>query len=222
MGPSDAPTVLDGCQVDRTWLDERSWVDVGRGWLDGHAALLEALTADVAWDRSRIFRYDHWVDEPRLGAMCRLDDPPHPVIRDAHRTLQHRYGVRLAAPSLALYQDGLHSVAFHRDRDLRWLDDTVIAIVVLGERRPFLLRPRANRYAHELPDRGATHDLAPGRGDLVAMGGGCQAGWEHSVPKRPGHRSPRVSLQWRWTSRSGRPEVGASYRAPRLYGQGRS
>ena len=43
----------------------------------------------------------------------------------------------------------------------RTLDDTVVALLVLGDRRPFLLRPRANRYAHEAPAKGATHDLAP-------------------------------------------------------------
>jgi hypothetical protein len=31
----------------------------------------------------------------------------------------------------------------------------------------------------------------------------------------------RISLQWRWTSRQGRPERGAGSRAPRRYGHGR-
>jgi alkylated DNA repair dioxygenase AlkB len=211
------PSIRADATFERTWLDERSWVDVARGWLAGQAALLDLLQRDLSWEQGRIYRYDHWVEEPHLGAGFRLDAPPHPVLPDAHRALQHRYGKRFMAPSLAMYRDGRDSMAFHRDRDLRWLDDTLIALLVLGERRPFHLRPRANRYAHEMEGKGATHDIAPGRGDLMVMGGACQAGWEHSVPKVPVHRAVRVSIQWRWTGKTGRPVEGASYRAPRHY-----
>jgi alkylated DNA repair dioxygenase AlkB len=211
------PSIRADAAFERTWLDDRSWVDVARGWLDGQRALLEVLERDLAWQPSRVYRYDHWVDEPHLGAGFRLDAPPHPVLAAAHRALQHHYGKRFMAPTLVMYRDGRDSMAFHRDRDLRWLDDTLIALLVLGERRPFHLRPRANRYAHELDAKGATHDFAAGRGDLLVMGGATQTGWEHSVPKVPAHRGKRVSVQWRWTAKTGRPVEGASYRAPRHY-----
>lgn len=204
--------------VERLWLDERSWVDVVRGFLCGHEAVYEAVTRGVSWRQGRIYRYDHWVDEPRLGASWRPPAaPPHPVLLDAQRTIRTRYRVPLEGFALAWYQDGRHGQAFHRDRDLRWLDDTVIALLTLGQQRPWLLRPRANRYAHELPDKGATHDLRPAGGDLIVMGGACQVGWEHSVPRQRRPLGGRVSVQWRWTSRRGRPERGPSYRAPRHY-----
>jgi alkylated DNA repair dioxygenase AlkB len=211
------PAIRTDAAFERTWLDERSWVDVARGWLAGQARLLEVLQQELAWEQGRVYRYDHWVDEPHLGAGYRVDAPPHPVLNEAQRALQHRYGQRFMAPSLAMYRDGHDSMAFHRDRDLRWLDDTLIGLLVLGERRAFHVRPRANRYAHELDAKGATHDFEAGRGDLLVMGGACQAGWEHSVPKVPGHRGVRVSVQWRWAGRTGRPVEGASYRAPRHY-----
>ena len=65
--------------------------------------------------------------------------------------MQHRYGKHFDGFGLARYRNGFDGQAFHRDRDLRWLDDTLIAILTLGARRPWLLRPRANRYAHEAP-----------------------------------------------------------------------
>ncbi|WCO67578.1 alpha-ketoglutarate-dependent dioxygenase AlkB [Iamia majanohamensis] len=200
----------------RTWLDRRSWVDVARGAVTGADRVAEALIDGLAWDGDggRVFRYDHWVDVPRLGSGYPLDRPPHPVLHEVHRALQHRYGVRFAAPSVAWYRDERDSVAFHRDRDMQWLDDTRIALLVVGARRPFLVRPRAHRHAHELPDHGATVDLAPGDGDLLVMGGGCQAGWEHSVPKLTHRVGPRLSVQWRWTSRTGRQERGGSYSKP--------
>ncbi|MEI2653926.1 MAG: hypothetical protein V9G12_17590 [Microthrixaceae bacterium] len=93
----------------------------------------------------------------------------------------------------------------------------MIAILTLGAQRPFLIRPRANCYGHELPDRGATIDLAPTGGDLIVMGGAAQAGWEHGVPKLARRTDGRISLQWRWTSRRGRQERGGSYSKPRRY-----
>jgi alkylated DNA repair dioxygenase AlkB len=201
-------------RFERTWLDEASWVDVARGVITEPDDLVTALTENLSWGDSKIFRYDHWVDVPRLGAGYPLDRPPHPVLHDVHRALQHRYGVRFAAPAVAWYRDERDSVAFHRDRDMRWLDDTRIALLVVGHRRPFVLRPRSHRYAHDLPDKGAVVDLAPGQGDLLVMGGGCQAGWEHSVPKVSHRVGPRLSVQWRWTSRQGRQEQGGSYGDP--------
>ena len=94
-------------------------------------------------------------------------------------------------------------------------------MLTLGARRPWRLRPRAARHAHT-PDRGATHDLAPGAGDLLVMGGRCQADWEHSVPylgSRP--VGERISIQWRFAHRRGRPFQGAGSRAPLHYGGGR-
>lgn len=214
--PPGAAALSPDVALERTWLDRRSWVDVARAAVTAPDDLATALMERLAWDGhgGQVFRYDHWVDVPRLGSTYPLDRPPHPVLHDVHRALQHRYGVRFAAPTVAWYRHERDSVAFHRDRDMQWLDDTRIALLVVGARRPFLLRPRAHRHAHELADHGAVVDLAPGEGDLLVMGGGAQAGWEHSVPKLTHRVGPRLSVQWRWTSRTGRQERGGSYSKP--------
>ena len=169
-----------------------------------------SLNADAEFERL-------WLDEPRLGAGIGAGGShPHPVLGDAQQALSARYGHRFDGYGLALYRDGRDLQAFHRDRDLRWLDDTLIILLTLGARRSWFLRPRSNRYVHD-DNKGATHDLRPGPGDLMVMGGATQLGWEHSVPPQPGVREPRVSVQWRWTSRRGRPVEGASYRAPRTF-----
>lgn len=208
--------------AERLDLGEGSWVDVTRGWLVGADELFDALLHGVAWQTSRLFRYDHWVEERRLGAMWRSGLPmPHPALAEAHRTLQHRYGATFGSFGLMQYRDGRDGQAFHRDTDMRWLDDTVIAILSLGVRRPWLLRPRTSRYDHG-PGRGATHDLAPGSGDLIVMGGRTQAAWEHSVAYMPGRvLTPRISIQWRYARRTGRPFMGSSYSAPLSYGRDR-
>jgi alkylated DNA repair dioxygenase AlkB len=215
-----SPAIREHPTFERIQLDEHSWVDVARGWLAGADDVYETMVDSAAWKERRLWRYERWVTEPRLGASWPASGPPpHPVLVDAHRALRARYGVPFERPGFAWYRDGRDSVAFHRDRDLRWLEDTVIGIVSFGARRPWLLRPRANRYDHEAPNRGATHDFSPASGDLLVMGGRCQAGWEHSVPKVPSRTGGRMSAQWRWTSRRGRPEVGASYGAPRRFGR---
>lgn len=208
--------------VERIQLDETSWVDVGRGWLPDAERVYQALLDGVPWRTSRLFRYDHWVEERRLGSWWRPGTPlPHPALGEAHRTLQHRYRARFDGFSMLHYRDGRDGQAFHRDTDMRWLDDTIIAVVSLGATRPWLLRPRTRR--HDLGEsRGAVHDLAPASGDLIVMGGRCQADWEHSVAYVPDrHVGPRISIQWRWSPHSGRPSVGASYRAGLSYGSGR-
>ncbi|HEV3352631.1 MAG TPA: alpha-ketoglutarate-dependent dioxygenase AlkB [Acidimicrobiales bacterium] len=218
MGTLADAAIRDDVDVERVWLDDTSWVDVARGWLAGADAVHAAVLDRAAWRQSKLWRYDHWVEEPRLGASARIGaEPLHPALADLQRALQRRYGVTFGAPAVALYRDGNDSVAFHRDRDLRWLDDTLIAIVSLGQRRPWHLRPRANRFAHDLPNQGATVDISPAAGDLLVMGGRSQADWEHSVPKVRHPLGPRISLQWRWTSRQGRPVQGPSYRAPRTF-----
>ncbi len=211
-----------GAELERTALDEGSWIDVGRGWLRGADELHDRLLTDVAWETSRLFRYDHHVEERRLGAWWRPGlPPPHPVLVDVHRHLRHRYRAAFDGFSLLQYRDGRDGQAFHRDTDMRWLDETVIAVLTLGARRPWLLRPRARRHDTG-PGRGATHDLAPASGDLIVMGGRAQADWEHSVPYLPPSRPAgiRISLQWRHASRRGRPFQGPSYRAALTYGRG--
>jgi alkylated DNA repair dioxygenase AlkB len=203
---------------ERVDLGEGSWVDVCRGWITGADELFEALRSDVPWQTSRLFRYDHWVEERRLGAMWRPGTPlPNPALAGIHKALQRQSHVPFPGFGLIQYRDGRDGQAFHRDTDMRWLDETLVAILTLGARRPWLLRPRSRKFdASET--RGAMYDLAPGPGDLIVMGGRCQAEWEHSVayqPTRP--LRPRISLQWRWTSRRGRPFMGASYRAPLTY-----
>jgi alkylated DNA repair dioxygenase AlkB len=206
--------------VERVQLDDTSWVDVARGWVSDADDLFDALLRDVQWQSSRLFRYDRWVEERRLGSFWKPGDPlPHPAVAPIQRALQRRYRVQFQGFGLIQYRDGRDGQAFHRDTDMRWLDDTVVAIVSLGARRPWLLRPRANRYDHT-EAKGATHDIAPGPGDLLVMGGRAQADWEHSVPYLG--REPvgvRISLQWRHSSRRGRPFVGGSYRAPLTYGR---
>lgn len=176
--------------VARTDLGGGAWVDVARDWLGGSDGLLERLLGGVDWHQRRRRMYDRVVDEPRLtrwyGAGSELPDL---ALADFRAAVARRYEVPFSAMGLNYYRHGADSVAFHADRELRRLDDTLVAILTLGAPRPFLLRPRAG---------GRSIDLRPGPGDLLVMGGACQARFEHGVPKVAAGVGPRVSASVRW------------------------
>jgi len=197
LGGAEPAVAPESC-LERIALDERSWVDVAREWLLGADTLLDGLVERVDWRQGRRKMWDRVVADPRLSRWYHRGEPlPHPVLERIGAALEARYGVRLTGPALNYYRDGNDSVAPHADRELRVLDDTLIGIVTLGARRPFLVKPKGG---------GRSRDVAPGSGDLVVMGGATQIGFTHAVPKVV-HAGPRVSLSWRWAS--GRGSAGA-------------
>ena len=185
------PAIAPDVAWTRTALDADAWVDVAREWLAGADALAARLITAVPWKQGRRRMWDRTVDDPRLSHWGRRGDPPlDPALTQVHRALERRYRRRLHGPALNYYRDGRDSVAWHADRELRELDDTIVAIVTLGTRRPFLLRPKGG---------GQSLDIAPGSGDVLVMGGAAQRGWEHSVPKTA-RSGPRISVSFRWTT----------------------
>jgi alkylated DNA repair dioxygenase AlkB len=183
-----------GTSVQRTVLSGGGWVDVRPGWVSGADALFGRLMRGVPWRAERRHMYDRVVEVPRLLCFYAEDEQlPDPMLDDVKRMLDEHYGAELAEPfataGLCLYRDGRDSVAWHGDTIGRGAaDDTMVAILSLGEPRSLLLRPRGGTTA-------LRHDL--GHGDLLVMGGSCQRTWEHAVPKTARPAGPRISVQFR-------------------------
>ncbi|MBM3670976.1 MAG: hypothetical protein FJW86_02135 [Actinobacteria bacterium] len=191
---SEEPRVDGSVPFERIDLGAGSWIDVARGWLRGADRFLDALVDDVDWRCTTRWMYDRMVDDPRLSRWYgRGEEPSHPAFADIRAALTTRYAVELGGFGLNYYRDGRDSVAFHRDRELRHIDDTLIAITTLGAARPFLVRPLGG---------GRSRDLRPASGDLLVMGGRCQAAFEHAVPKAA-HAGPRISATLRWARNHG-------------------
>ncbi len=188
---AEGPTIDPSVAFKRVALDDTSWVDLARGWLRGADTLLDVLVRTVPWRQGRRHLYGRMVDDPRLSRWYGPDDElPHPALAQIRTVLSARYHVPFAAVGLNYYRDGRDSVASHRDRELRDVDDTLVPIVTLGAARPFLLRPRHG---------GGSRDVRPGSGDLLVMAGRTQADWEHAVPKVRA-AGPRVSISLRWAA----------------------
>ena len=205
--------------VRRIDLGPGSWVDLVEGFVRDADQEFAALRQSVAWEQTEVLRYDRYVPERRLGAGVHPES--HPLLRQTGLHVRSAYRVPFTGVAAILYRGGDDFQGLHSDREMRWLDDTLIAIVVLGVRRPFVLRQR--RPLSEVVDRvpaGADPDdvvLTPGQGDLLVMGGACQRDWLHGVPAADTGEE-RISLTWRWTSRRGRPDTNPGYYDGRQYG----
>jgi alkylated DNA repair dioxygenase AlkB len=180
-------------QAVRHTLTRGAWVDVRRDWLSGADAVLEAMVGDVPWRAERRQMYDRVVDVPRLVHLYAEGEAlPHPLLADAREALSTHYLPELGEPFVTAgccyYRDGRDSVAWHGDTIGRGrLQDTMVAIVSLGDPRRLALRPRGG---------GESLSFEMGHGDLLVMGGSCQRTWEHAVPK-VARAGPRISVQFR-------------------------
>lgn len=203
-----------GASARRVVLDETSWVDVVDGFVPTADERLAEFTDGVVWSQGEVLRYDRYVAEQRLGAGWRPDR--HPLTQQIDLHLRAAYRVPFEGVAAILYRDGADHLGLHSDREMKWLDDTLIAIVVLGERRRFVLRRRGpwlESLVGRTPQGEHPDDvvLTPGQGDMIVMGGRCQRDWMHGIPAETGEVGPRLSLTWRWTSRRGEPDTRPSY-----------
>jgi alkylated DNA repair dioxygenase AlkB len=156
---------------------------------------MERLQEGVDWRHHRRWMYERMVDEPRLSRWYRADEPlPDEGLAAFRAAAGRHYRTRFGAMALNYYRDGRDSVAAHTDRELRHLDDTLVAILTLGAERPFLLKPLGG---------GRSVDLRPASGDLLVMGGTCQETWEHAVPKVARGAGARISASIRWARTGG-------------------
>jgi alkylated DNA repair dioxygenase AlkB len=175
--------------VRRRELAEGAWIDHQPGWVAGADLLFDQLLEATPWRQKRIRMYERTLPEPRMTHRWHLggEDPPLPVLVEMARALSARYGVAFTQIGANLYRDGADSVAWHGDRVARELPEATVALISLGEPRPFRLRPKGG---------GRSVGYLPDRGDLLVMGGSCQRTWDHAVPKVRG-AGPRMSVQFR-------------------------
>lgn len=178
--------------LERTELGDGAWIDLRRHWVIHAGELFGHLLEAVQWRAEQRVMYGRLVEVPRL--VCYFPEGsalPDPWLDRARAALNAHYGPAdpFRTVGCCLYRGGADSVAWHGDRLGRGaVEDTRVAVVSLGARRRFLLRPRAG---------GPAHRLTLGSGDLLVMGGSCQRTWEHSVPKTVRPVEPRISVQFR-------------------------
>jgi len=178
---------------ERLVLTRGAWVDVRRDWLPDADDVFRTMVETVPWRAERREMYDRMVDVPRLVCFYGAgDELPHGALVRARDALTAHYRDELGEPFVTAgccyYRDGKDSVAWHGDRIGRSrTEDTMVAIVSLGDPRRLMLRPGGG---------GESVSIEMGHGDLLVMGGSCQRTWEHYVPK-VAHAGHRLSVQYR-------------------------
>jgi alkylated DNA repair dioxygenase AlkB len=179
--------------IERRILGQGAWVDLLRSWVPEADDIFTTMVDAVPWRAERRQMYDRVVDVPRLVYTYMIGEPlPHPVLEEARDALSEHYLPELGEPfrtaGCCYYRDGRDSVAWHGDTIGRGSSqDTMVAIVSVGDPRKLHLRPRGG---------GDSIAIEMGHGDLLVMGGSCQRAWEHAVPK-VAHAGPRMSVQFR-------------------------
>ena len=175
--------------LDRNILDGRCWVDFVPDWLSGADGTFTALVETLEWQQREVTMYERRLPEPRLTAWWTEQSGGEPltVLGEARRALSAHYGVHFDTIGFNWYRDGHDSVAWHGDLRGPKLTEATIAILSVGARRPFRLRPRRG---------GQSLSYQLGHGDLLVMGGACQHHWQHSVPKVRS-AGPRISITFR-------------------------
>lgn len=204
--------------TQRTALGGTAWVDLTCGFVVDAEEAMQRFLQGTPWQSTEVLRYDRYVPEKRLSAGLRADTDA--LTRQAQMHVESRYRQRLSGVAAILYRNGDDFQGLHSDREMRWLDDTLVAIVVLGQRRPFVFRQRTGdaSFVDRTPAGQLPGDitLMPGEGDLLVMGGASQRDWLHGVPAAVTDQ-PRISLTWRWASRSGRPDTNPGYYEGKQY-----
>jgi alkylated DNA repair dioxygenase AlkB len=178
-------------KIERIALDTFSWVDRAQGWIDGADALFQKIIASRNWKQRSRWMYSRLRAEPRLTAPWRLGSgvPLEPSLLEEMRgSLSLRYSVLFDSVGFNLYRDGQDSVAWHRDHIRQEIAEPIVALVILGERRKLMFRPRRG---------GASRAFLLGHGDLLVTGGRTNLDWEHAVPKTA-TAGPRISLAFRY------------------------
>lgn len=166
-----------------------AWVDRQPGWVKDADDLFFTVLDALEWREGveRIRGED--VARPRLVASFPTSEVPEGlrVFREMSDALSARYGVGMERITCNLYRDGRDSVAWHGDRVAREMREATVAIVSLGEARPFRLRPKGG---------GVSVGWKAGHGDLIVMGGSCQRTWDHAIPKVAA-AGPRIAVMFR-------------------------
>ena len=174
-------------------------MDYRPGWVPEQQALLDRLSADIAWEQHEITLFGRTVPTPRLTAWMGdvayaysgvVNQPkPWPAALAALRDrLRAELGVGFNSCLANLYRDGSDSMGFHSDDEPELGPEPTIASISLGDRRRFVLRHRTTRERW-------TWDL--GAGDLLVMRDESQHAYAHAVPKTTRPVGVRMNLTFR-------------------------
>lgn len=106
---------------------------------------------------------------------------------DLREKVETLVGQKFELAMCLYYPDGNFFAPYHSDQETSGYN-TILPSISLGEVREFCFRENRSGDIHSL-------DLA--NGSLIVMGEYCQSSYEHSLPKDPKYRAPRINITFR-------------------------
>ncbi len=125
------------------------------------------------------YGYSHLMWEP-----CGMP----PEVKELHQLVERQTGGRFNSVLCNLYRDGRDTVSWHSDDETFLGPDPEIASLTFGASRRFQLRHKVTgeKQEYQLADR-----------DLLYMGRGVQALWQHRIPREGKVVGARLNLTFR-------------------------
>jgi alkylated DNA repair dioxygenase AlkB len=200
----DSPTLPGiSSSTRRIQLSASSWLEHTPTWLPRPDTAMRALIEELAWTQEALSLYGKTVLQPRLTATCgrsmdpasrylrpRPDQPWTPVaaaIRDVITEVSPGW-----TPNGLIanhYRTGADSISPHSDNESALGRHPVVASVSLGATRTLHFR--------HVTGGPATACIHLAHGDLLIMGGACQAEFHHYINKTKKPTAARLSLTYR-------------------------
>ncbi|MCW5752079.1 MAG: alpha-ketoglutarate-dependent dioxygenase AlkB [Alphaproteobacteria bacterium] len=141
------------------------------------------LARRVAWhgDAGAIYRY---------SGIARRPAPWTALLGRLRRAAEDLAGLPFNAVLLNLYRDGREQMGWHSDDEPELGPAPVVVSFSFGAARRFLFRSRP-------PLMPARHEIMLEHGSGLVMRAGCQAGWQHALPRMTRLGAPRINLTFR-------------------------
>jgi alkylated DNA repair dioxygenase AlkB len=111
-----------------------------------------------------------------------------PAVEQLRQMVENRTGGRFNSVLCNLYRDGSDTVSWHSDDETFLGPDPEIASLTFGASRRFQLRHKVT---------GERQEYQLGNRDLLYMGRGVQAEWQHRVPREGRVAEARLNLTFR-------------------------
>lgn len=195
---------VPGPQPERIDLGDGAVLELVRGFVADHEAVMARLLTEVPLEQESIRMIGRLVPVPRLvafhgdaGKRYRYSGRDHvarpwtPALLALVEQLRAFTGTPYDTVLCNYYRDGRDAMGRHSD-DEKELgpapDDVRIASISLGGRRRFAMRRK---------DGDARRAFELGEGDLLVMRGTTQTHWTHEVPRTSSPVLPRWNLTFR-------------------------
>lgn len=103
--------------VERTMLDEHSWIDLVPGWLTGQQELFSQLATEAGWEHRERRIFNQVFSEPRFTAEYPdLSAAPNAALREIAEALSEHYGTVYDGVWMNFYRDHRDGAGWHADR----------------------------------------------------------------------------------------------------------